>query len=129
MKPVKPQNQNRTKPAVVPSTPVSQVGGWNSVKPSRVTASFSKEKLTESGWSVPVIHSAIELSASQSSVCFASTAEAKRIANDLKSKHPLAIIVPQDINGKSEEVHVLLRIRLGACNHAANFWCTSELES
>ena len=76
---VKPQNQ--TKIVVVSTTPVSQVGGWNAVKSSRVTASISKEKLTESGWSVPVRHSVTEISASQPGVCFAFTAEAKRIVN------------------------------------------------
>ena len=121
VKPVKPLNQNQTKPTVVSTPPVSQVGGWNSVKPSRVTASISKEKLTESGWSVPVRHSVTELSASQPGVCLASTAEAKRIVNELKGEHPLAILVPQDIGGKSEEVHVLVEDSAGRMQSRRRF--------
>ena len=41
-------------------------------------------------------------------VCLVSTAEGKKLVNELKGDHALAILVPMNVTGAGEEVHVLV---------------------
>ena len=41
-------------------------------------------------------------------ICLVSTAEAKKIAKELKGDHALAVLSPSNITGVGEEVHVLV---------------------
>ena len=41
-------------------------------------------------------------------ICLATTAEARKLVNELNGEHPLAILVPANITGTGEEIHVLV---------------------
>ena len=49
-----------------------------------------------------------DLLASERVVYFASTSEAKKIVTKLEGEQPLAILVPSNIDGNGEEIHVLV---------------------
>ena len=53
-------------------------------------------------------NSLTDLSASERVVCFASTSEANTIVTKLEGEQPLAILVPSNIDGKGEDIHVLV---------------------
>ena len=48
------------------------------------------------------------MSSSQPGVCLVSTVEGKKLVNELKGDHALAILVPMNVTGAGEEVHVLV---------------------
>ena len=48
------------------------------------------------------------MSSSQPGACLVSTAEGKKLVNELKGDHALAILVPLNVTGAGEEVHVLV---------------------
>ena len=83
-------------------------GGWTPVKFSKFSIVDGKHKLLPNGWSVPIQNSVAEMSSTAPGVCLASTAEGKKLVNDLKGEFPLAILVPANITGSGEEVHVLV---------------------
>ena len=78
------------------------------MKNAKVTASDSKDKLLPNGWSVPIKASITEINSMEPGKCLATTAEARKLVNELKGEHPLAILMPANITGTGEEVHVLV---------------------
>ena len=48
------------------------------------------------------------MSSTSPGVCLTSTAEGKQLVKDLKSEFAFAILVPSNITGSGEEVHVLV---------------------
>ena len=90
------------------STNVSRDVGWTPVKPTKVTATDSKDKLLPNGWSVPIKSAIAEMRSTEPGICLASTAEARKLVNELKGEHPLAILAPANITCIGEEVHVLV---------------------
>ena len=83
-------------------------GGWTPVKPSKSSNVDGKDKSLANGWSVPIINSVAEMSSTSPGICLTSTAEGKQLVKDLKSELALAILVPSNITGSGEEVHVLV---------------------
>ena len=58
---------------------------WKLIHRASDPSVYSKEKLLDNGWSVPIKQSISELSASELGVCLATTSEARKAAKDLKS--------------------------------------------
>ena len=83
-------------------------GGWTPVKIPKVPGTILKDKLLPNGWSVPIIASVSEMSSTGPGICLVSTTDGKKLVNELKSDCPLAILVPTNISGTGEEVHVLI---------------------
>ena len=84
----------------VTKAPVVSDPDWIPVKSLRAAVPSSKDKLLQTGWSVPVKSCIGDFAASEPGVCFALKAEAKKIVSELKGEQPLAMLVAAPINGK-----------------------------
>ena len=82
--------------------------GWVPVKRPNVQVVDTKDKLVPGGWSVAVKFCVSELIISEPGVCLASVSEAKKVLSELKGSHPLAILVPTNVNGTGREINALV---------------------
>ena len=67
----------------------------------------------------------LELAISEPRISSASTSEANKIVNELKGEQPLSILVPSNIDGKGEEIHVLVEDSAGRM-HCRRCFCFSS---
>ena len=67
-----------------------------------------KTSYSPNTWSEPIITWVSEMRSTTPGVCLVSTADGKKLVNELKGEGPLAILVPTNISGTGEEVHVLV---------------------
>ena len=107
---VSSESNRKAKPKPKKTIPIVSPAdvGWVPVKRPNARVVDTKDKLVPGGWSVAVKSCVSELIISEPGVCLASVSDAKTVMSELKGSHPLAILVPTNVNGAGQEIHALV---------------------